>query len=65
MRDGTPDRTLTLPAGQYRSLDRATKLVGVGLIAGGLNAGGGTTTGLLLAILGVIIGLSTVLIDNQ
>lgn len=57
--------TMRLTARQYRWLDRATKLLGVGLIAAGLEAGGGTTTGLLLAALGVACGLCTVVISHE
>lgn len=49
---------------QYRWLDRASKLVGVALIAAGLEVGGSTLPGIALALLGVVCGLTTVLIDN-
>lgn len=49
---------------QYRWLDRITKLLGIGLIAAGLEAGGATPTGMVLAIVGVLVGLSTVVIMN-
>jgi hypothetical protein len=49
---------------QYRWLDRTTKLLGVALIAAGLEAGGGTLAGIALAVIGVACGLTTVLIDN-
>jgi hypothetical protein len=49
---------------QYRWLDRATKLLGVALIAAGLEVGGSTLAGIALALLGVACGLTTVLIDN-
>jgi hypothetical protein len=54
----------TLSASQYRWLDRVTKLLGVALIAAGLEVGGETTTGIVLAVLGVAIGLLTVLVDS-
>ena len=59
-------RTITtgLTGRQYRWLDRVTKLLGIGLIAGGLDVGGGTPTGILLAAAGVLIGLSTVVITT-
>ena len=59
-------RTLStqLTGRQYRWLDRVTKLLGVGLIAGGLEAGGSTLTGMVLAICGVLIGISTVVITT-
>ncbi|WP_144926515.1 hypothetical protein [Halorubrum salsamenti] len=49
---------------QYRWLDRVTKLLGIGLIAGGLELGGGTPIGMLLAVAGVLIGVSTVVITT-
>lgn len=54
----------SLTGRQYRWLDRITKLLGVGLIAAGLEAGGATPTGILLAVAGVLVGLSTVVITN-
>jgi hydrogenase maturation factor HypE len=51
-------------ARQYRWLDRTTKLVGVCLVAGGLEVGGDTVLGIALATVGVAFGLTTVLIDN-
>ena len=59
----TPRRTL--PARQYRWLDRITKLLGVVLVAAGLEVGGSTPEGLALAAAGVSIGLSTVLIRSD
>jgi hypothetical protein len=58
------DAASRLTARQYRWLDRTTKLLGVGLIAAGLDVGGGTTTGMLLAGAGVAIGLCTVVITH-
>ncbi|EMA63895.1 hypothetical protein [Halorubrum lipolyticum] len=58
-------RLAELSPRRYRWADRATKLVGVGLIAAGLDAGGGTTEGVALAALGVALGLATVLIDKH
>lgn len=58
-------RRRTLPARQYRWLDRATKLVGVGLVAAGLEVGGSTPEGIGLAAAGVGIGLSTVFIRSD
>ncbi|MFW6435330.1 MAG: hypothetical protein ACOCY1_03020 [Halovenus sp.] len=55
---------ISLSPGQYRWLDRVTKLLGVALIAAGLEVGGETTAGIVLAVLGVAIGLLTVLIDS-
>jgi hypothetical protein len=56
---------LSLSERQYLWLDRATKLIGVALIAAGLEVGGDTTLGLVLAGLGVAIGFITVIIDKQ
>jgi len=56
--------TLALTETQYRWLDRASKLLGVALIAAGLEVGGDTAAGLALAALGVICGLATVVIDG-
>jgi len=53
------------PPRRYRWADRATKLAGVGLIAVGLDAGGGTPAGVAFAALGVALGLATVLIEKQ
>jgi hypothetical protein len=58
-------RGLVLSPRRYRVLDRASKLLGVALVAAGLDAGGGTVVGLALAALGVACGLFTVLIDSQ
>jgi hypothetical protein len=55
---------ITFSASQYRWLDRVTKLLGVALIAAGLEVGGETTAGIVLATLGVAIGLTTVLVDS-
>jgi hypothetical protein len=55
---------LALSASQYRWLDRVTKLLGVALIAAGLEVGGETTAGIVLAVLGVAAGLLTVLVDS-
>lgn len=54
----------SLTARQYRWLDRATKLAGVGLIAAGLHVGGSSTLGLALAVAGAVIGLTTIFIDH-
>ncbi|MFB6354228.1 MAG: hypothetical protein ABEJ92_09095 [Halobacteriales archaeon] len=49
----------------YRWVDRLTKLAGVALVAGGLEAGGATPTGLALGIGGAAIAVSTVFIHHQ
>jgi hypothetical protein len=48
---------------RYRWFDRASKLLGVALVGAGLDAGGGTTAGLVLAALGVVCGLATVVVS--
>lgn len=58
-------REVTLSRRQYRWLDRATKLLGVALIAVGLEVGGGTILGIGLAAVGVAFGLTTVIIDHE
>jgi hypothetical protein len=50
---------------RYRYLDRATKLVGLALVASGLNAGGDTLTGLTLGALGALLALTTVFVRRQ
>ena len=55
----------TLSARRYRWLDRATKLAGVGLVAGGLEVGGGTAAGIALAAAGVAIGLATTVLETE
>ncbi|MFB6157482.1 MAG: hypothetical protein ABEJ34_06550 [Haloferacaceae archaeon] len=54
-----------LPARAYRGLDAASKLLGVGLIAVGLDVGGDTATGVALALAGAALGTLTVFIDNH
>lgn len=56
--------TVTLSARRYRWLDRASKLLGIALIAAGLHVGGDTAAGIVLAVLGVAIGLATVVITQ-
>jgi hypothetical protein len=50
---------------QYQWLDRVTKLAGVGLVAVGLEVGGSSVSGIVLAALGVTLGLVTVFIDTS
>lgn len=54
----------SLSGRQYRWLDRLTKLLGITLVALGLEVGGDTATGIALAALGVTFGLTTVIIDS-
>jgi len=58
-------RTIVLTDTRYRWLDRVSKLLGVALIAAGLEIGGDTAAGLVLATLGGACGLCTVLIHNE
>jgi hypothetical protein len=60
--DAARDPSLT--PRQYRWLDRVTKLLGLALIAAGLEVGGTTTAGIVLAALGVASGLTTVVIQR-
>jgi hypothetical protein len=62
---GTAEATVTLTTTQYRWLDRTSKLLGVALIAAGLEVGGDTTAGLVLAALGVACGCCTTIITNE
>ncbi|MGB9966279.1 hypothetical protein [Halobacterium hubeiense] len=54
-----------LPAAQYRRLDRASKLVGLALVAGGLAVGGDTAAGFALATTGAAFGVLTVFIEQS
>lgn len=65
MTDSRGARVHTLPPRTYRWLDRATKLLGVALVAAGLELGGDTAAGLALAALGVASGLVTVVVDSR
>ena len=65
MTESSAFRLAALSPRRYRWADRATKLAGVGLIAAGLDAGGGTPAGIAFAALGVALGLATVLLENQ
>jgi hypothetical protein len=50
---------------QYRLLDTTSKLVGLGLVAAGLEVGGSTPTGIVLAIAGAACATATVFITNE
>lgn len=65
MTDSNAARRLALSPRRYRWADRLTKLAGVALIAAGLETGGSTPAGIAFAMLGVALGLATVLIDKQ
>lgn len=57
--------TIALTERQYRLLDTTSKLVGLGLVAAGLEAGGGTPTGIALALAGAVCATATVFITNE
>ncbi|WP_146418070.1 hypothetical protein [Haloarcula hispanica] len=50
---------------QYRLLDTTSKLVGLVLVAAGLEIGGSTPTGIALAIVGAACATATVFITNE
>lgn len=49
----------------YRIVDSATKLLGVGLLAGGLELGIVSAPGMALALAGAILGVSTVFVSED
>ncbi|MEF8775255.1 MAG: hypothetical protein V5A43_01975 [Haloarculaceae archaeon] len=55
----------SLPQTTYRRVDTATKVVGLALVAAGLEVGTGTPAGLLLAVTGTVSATITVLINNE
>ncbi|AFK20940.1 hypothetical protein E6P09_17450 (plasmid) [Haloferax mediterranei ATCC 33500] len=60
-----PTRSIELSARTYRHLDRASKLLGVALVALGLDMGGDTLTGVALGVLGVALALATVFVHTN
>jgi hypothetical protein len=56
---------VSLPARTYRHLDRASKLLGVALVALGLEAGGDTLGGLALGAVGAALAVSTVFVRRH
>ncbi|EMA07963.1 hypothetical protein [Haloferax denitrificans] len=60
---GTPRRQIELSPRVYRHLDRASKLLGVALVAAGLDAGGDTLVGISLGVLGAGLALTTVFLQ--
>lgn len=56
---------LALPARRYRLVDAATKLLGVGLLAGAFDAGIASATGAALALAGLALGVSTVFVTED
>ncbi|EMA22609.1 MULTISPECIES: hypothetical protein [Haloarcula] len=57
--------SIKLTARQYRLLDTTSKLVGLVLVAAGLEVGGSTPTGIALAIVGAACATATVFITNE
>ena len=55
----------SLPSGTYRWVDITTKLGGLVLVAGGLEAGITSALGVALAFAGVLLGVSTVFITQN
>lgn len=58
--DGTGG--IELSARRYRYLDRASKLLGLGLVAFGLDVGGDTLGGVMFGVVGAAIALTTVFV---
>jgi hypothetical protein len=56
---------LTLSERTYRHLDVATKLLGLGLVALGLELGGSSPTGLALGATGAAVALATVFVGRE
>ncbi|MDS0222969.1 hypothetical protein NDI54_16610 [Haloarcula sp. S1AR25-5A] len=57
--------SVTLTERQYRLLDTTSKLVGLGLVAAGLEVGGSTPAGIVLAVAGAACATATVFITNE
>ncbi|KAA9406901.1 MULTISPECIES: hypothetical protein [Haloarcula] len=57
--------SIKLTERQYRLLDTTSKLVGLVLVAAGLEVGGSTPTGIALAIVGAACATATVFITNE
>ncbi|QLH77759.1 hypothetical protein HZS55_10795 [Halosimplex rubrum] len=56
---------VTVTERSYRWIDRLSKLLGVALIAIGLDTGGDTAAGIALAATGVACGLATIFVAKQ
>ncbi|QPV63584.1 hypothetical protein I7X12_02825 [Halosimplex litoreum] len=56
---------VTVSARSYRWIDRLSKLLGVALIAAGLDTGGHTPAGIAFAAAGVACGLATIFVSKQ
>ncbi|MBX0286365.1 hypothetical protein [Haloarcula salinisoli] len=50
---------------RYRVVDTTSKLLGLALVAGGLDVGGSTPLGLLLAVVGTACATMTVFVDHE
>lgn len=61
---GDASGALALSPRAYRWVDRVTKLLGVVLVAVGLEIGGRTLTGILLGVTGAAFALSTVFVER-
>jgi len=57
--------SVTVTERSYRWIDRLSKLLGVALIAIGLDTGGDTAAGVALAAAGVACGLATIFVAKQ
>jgi hypothetical protein len=56
---------ITLAAGTYRRLDTASKLLGLAVVAAGLEVGPTTAAGGVLLTLGIVFGTATVFIQTN
>ncbi|ELZ80133.1 hypothetical protein KU306_18425 (plasmid) [Haloferax larsenii] len=61
----TATRSIELSARTYRHLDRVSKLLGVGLVALGLDMGGDTLLGVAVGLLGAALALTTVFLQIE
>jgi hypothetical protein len=57
--------SVTVTERSYRWIDRLSKLLGVALIAIGLDTGGDTLVGIAFAAGGVACGLATIFVSKQ
>ncbi|WP_135820585.1 hypothetical protein [Halostella litorea] len=62
---GDAVRGVELSARAYRHLDRASKLLGVGLVAVGLELGGDSLAGVALGAVGAVLALTTVFLRTN
>ncbi|WP_254766727.1 hypothetical protein [Salinilacihabitans rarus] len=58
-------RAVALSPRAYGWLDRTTKLLGVALVGAGLEVGGGTAGGVILAVAGAAAALATVFVQRD